>query len=75
MIEQYGAARFRKLNIWDIDWTEKARLWGRTEFGIFKDPRSRMDKFIQRWLLKTQNKLHLRKYRRIDRFIKLIFRY
>jgi glycosyltransferase involved in cell wall biosynthesis len=75
MIEQYGAARFRRLNIWDIDWAEKARLWGRTGFGIYKDPRSRIDKFVQSWLLKTQAKLHIRKYRRIDRLIKLVLKY
>jgi hypothetical protein len=75
MIEQNGAARFRKLNIWDIDWAEKAKQWGRSDFSIYKDPRSRMDKYIQSWLLKTQAKLHLRKYRRIDRLIKLVFKY
>ena len=75
MIEQYGAARFRKVNVWDIDWAEKARLWGRTNFSIYNDPRRRIDKFIQRWLLGTQNKLHKRKYRRIDRLIKLILKY
>lgn len=75
LIELYGAKAFKKFNIWDVNWEGIAKLWGKTNIDVFKDPRSMLDKWIQNWLLETQGKLDNRKYRRIDRLIKFIFRY
>jgi glycosyltransferase involved in cell wall biosynthesis len=36
--DTYGVDRFRKLNIWDVDWNKKASLLGRN--GRYDDPRS-----------------------------------
>ncbi len=75
LIKKHGANKFKKLNIWSINWAEKAYLLGYKNTDFLQDPRSKFDKFIQNWLMKTQNKLHIRKYRRIDKLIKLILKY
>ncbi len=75
LIEKYGAVFFRKLDIWGINWKENAKKWNRPNLQIFEDPRSKIDKQIHKWLAKTQTKLHKRFYRRMDRLIKLIFKY
>jgi hypothetical protein len=65
-IEQNGAAFFKKINIWDTNWKEKAKLWGRQNMNPFSDPRNIMDKLIQLWLIKTQNKYPRRVFKFID---------
>jgi glycosyltransferase involved in cell wall biosynthesis len=75
LIEIYGANKFKKINIWDIDWVEIAKKHGKTEIEKFKDPRNLKDKIIQKWLLHTQDKLGQLKYRRIDRVIRNIIKY
>lgn len=74
-IEEYGALYFRKLSIWDVNWEEKAKLWGRKNTDIFKDPRRKFDKLIQNWLIKTQKISRNYIVRIIDRLIKIVFRY
>jgi hypothetical protein len=74
-IEQYGATYFRKIHIWDLDWETKAKLWGRKNSAIFKDPRRKFDKLIQSWLSKTQKISRNYIVRIIDRLITIIFRY
>lgn len=74
-IEIHHASKFKKIYIWDIDWVEKAKFYGKSNFLIYKDPRNLKDIIIQWWLLNTQNKLKYRRYRRADRFIKFILKY
>lgn len=74
-IDSYSAKRFKKLYIWDIDWVEKAREYGIEKVALYRDPRSLKDKLIQKWLYTTQNKLHIKNIRRIDRLIQRITRY
>jgi hypothetical protein len=45
--DKYGTSKFRKLNIWDIDWNKKAHLLGR--MGNYDDPRSRYEKWVHRF--------------------------
>lgn len=75
MIERYGAAPFKKLRIWDINWVEKAKQYEKEHPEKYKDPRSLKDKFIQYWLLKTQNKLDKRNFRRVDHFLQKVLKY
>jgi hypothetical protein len=74
-IEQYGAFYFKKINIWDVNWKEKAKLWGRQNEDVFSDPRNIFDKLIQLWLIKTQKKHQKRIFRYIDKIIRIVFRY
>ena len=73
--QEYGTQYFKKLDIWKTNWVEKAKIWDKDNPEKFIDPRNIFDKWIQYWLLKTQAKLDKRKYRRIDRLIKLVFHY
>ncbi len=74
-IEKYGVATFKKIRIWDINWVDKAKFYGKEHPEKYKDPRSLKDKFIQYWLLKTQNKQDKRNFRRIDHFLKKVLKY
>lgn len=74
-IEKYGANKFRKINIWDVNWIEIAKKYGKINTIKFKDPRSLKDKLIQKWMFHTQNKLDHLSYRRIDRLIRNIIKY
>ncbi len=74
-IDKYGASKFKKLRIWDVDWKEKAKNFEKQNSYEYKDPRSILDKMIQRWMFFTQNKLNQKKYRRADRVIRQILKY
>lgn len=56
--ETHGVAKFRKLNIWDIDWNEKARRLGR--MGRYDDPRSRFEKTVHRFIEKHREELKIK---------------
>jgi len=75
LIKEHGAGTFRKLDIWDINWVKQAKIIDNSNWKMYKDPRNIFDKWIQRWLLKTQAKLDKRKNRRVDRFLKSILNY
>ena len=63
--EKYGTSFFSKEAIWDINWPLIARKYGFENPDRFKDPRSRFQKLVHKWLKKTQLN-----YKRLD--IKLI---
>ncbi len=75
MIEKYGAETFKKLYIWDVNWVDKAQLLGKPNIDMYRDPRSRIDKYIQRWLNKTQKLYRNRIFNKIDETIKFVFKY
>ena len=56
--DQYGTAKFRKLNIWDIDWNKIAHLLGRT--GNYNDPRSQYEKWVHRFIEKNREDLKMK---------------
>lgn len=53
---QYGAKHFRHLNIWDVNWNEKAEQLGIKHDKSFADPRRQWEKAVNRWLMRTQSK-------------------
>jgi len=75
LIEQYGGDFFKKINIWDVNWANKAKLWGKTNTDIYKDPRNRIDKYIHSWLMKTQKNHEKRVNHFIEKAIRFVFRY
>lgn len=75
LIIQFKSEKFRKLVIWDIDWVEKGKQWGKHNSKSFADPRNTVDKLIHFWLKYSQNKLNRLKYRRIERMIKKFTNY
>lgn len=46
--DRYGADTFRKLNIWDVDWTRIAVKLGRP--SCYPDPRTRLETLIHRFI-------------------------
>jgi hypothetical protein len=46
--DRHGTDRFRRLNIWDVDWNTKARLSGRHE--AYADPRNRLERWVHRFV-------------------------
>jgi hypothetical protein len=75
MIGQYGATEFRKLNIWDVNWAMKSNHYEKINSEALKDPRSKFDKIILKWLIRTQKKQHNFVIRFTDKLLKIIFRY
>jgi hypothetical protein len=75
MIGQYGATKFKKLNIWDVDWEMKSKHLGKINSEIIKDPRSKLDKLIRKWLIRTQKMQTNFVIRVIDKLLKIICRY
>jgi glycosyltransferase involved in cell wall biosynthesis len=73
LLDKYGSVFFKKIYIWDIDWSERAKLNNRQNDFKYLDPRSIFEKVIFLWLKSTQSKLNIRFYRRIDKILKLIF--
>lgn len=53
--DKYGVDKFRKLNIWDVDWNKKAKLLGRN--GNYDDPRSGYEAWIHRVIQKYREGL------------------
>ena len=53
--DEHGTARFKRLAIWDADWTRlHAELYPEKARKNYLDPRSRFDKLVHRWLRWTQ---------------------
>lgn len=73
--DKYGVRKFRKLNIWDVDWNQKARMLGRS--GDYRDPRSgyevRVHKFIEQYREELKLKRHLR-FRLVGLFGRTVLR-
>jgi glycosyltransferase involved in cell wall biosynthesis len=59
MLLEHGCKRFRRIDIWSVDWNAVARRLGRaTTSGQLDDPRSRLDRAVFRFLAKTQGSSH-----------------
>jgi glycosyltransferase involved in cell wall biosynthesis len=67
-LKEYGTNRFRKLDIWDVDWEEAARFFGEPVVaGTLADPRGRVVRGLHHWLEKTQRRAELNRVRAIQR--------
>jgi glycosyltransferase involved in cell wall biosynthesis len=57
MLVEHGAQRFRRLNVWDVDW---ARLGAESGLDVdpvrLRDPRTSVDRLTLRWLAATQRR-------------------
>lgn len=57
MLIEHGPRRFRKLDVWDVDWADAARRMGVEVNGAdLSDPRSRFDKMVHGFLRRTQRR-------------------
>lgn len=70
---EHGTRKFRKLNLWDVDWEQKAKLMGlNVPPGALADPRTPFEKRVHRWLAATQAKRMDPKIRTIQRMLRLL---
>jgi len=56
--DKYGVEKFRKLNIWDVDWNKKARLLGKKE--TYGDPRSSYEVWVHKFIGKYRKELKIK---------------
>jgi glycosyltransferase involved in cell wall biosynthesis len=52
--EKYGVDRFRKLDVWDVDWEKIAKNIGFKHQKPLRDPRNFFEKIIHYWLASSQ---------------------
>jgi hypothetical protein len=72
-MEKFGAGFFSKIAIWDVAWYKKARYYGINNPERFKDPRTKLEKYIHSWLKKTQKSFSNLPNRIISKILKLAF--
>jgi hypothetical protein len=71
-IRSYGRDRFAKLDIWDVDWSRKARELGcDIPPAALADPRSATDRAVMNWLARTQPRAGERRVRWAQRSLRL----
>lgn len=56
VLDERGTEPFRKLNIWDANWSALAHTLGRETNGSLDDPRSSFEKAVHSWLSRTQHR-------------------
>jgi glycosyltransferase involved in cell wall biosynthesis len=72
LVAQCGAARFRRVELWDGGWAARAQALGRPlPQGLAGDPRSRLDRAVFRWLARTQRRSLQRRIRWMQRALRL----
>jgi len=53
--DHHGTDKFRREAIWDVNWKHVANRLGKTmNASQYKDPRSTIQRYVHRWLKKTQ---------------------
>lgn len=71
LFKLHGVSKFNRIDIWDVDWREKNRLWKLTDSKDVYNPQSFFDLLLMKYMKFTQNKLDRKIFRRLDR----VFRY
>lgn len=73
LFDEYGPDRFRRVAIWDVNWSElRRKINGNETQAALDDPRSRFDKYVHRWLERTQP--FYSHYARRPLYLKVYFR-
>jgi hypothetical protein len=71
-LAEHGAKKFKREAIWDVDWIAVSEKVGAPlDAERAGDPRTRFDKYVHRWLRKTQPVAHYRSVRLADRMLRL----
>jgi hypothetical protein len=76
LFDSYGIEKFKKIDIWDVNWDKKKRLWNFDNSFMVQNPQSLKNKVLILWLKFSQNKIDKKIFRRLDRVItKLVNKY
>jgi hypothetical protein len=68
---ELGGDRFRRIDIWDVNWSARAAALDLPADGVPDDPRTRADRLVLRWLARTQPQSRTRPVRWIQRALRL----
>lgn len=71
LLHRHGAETFRKLNIWDVDWTHLSRAMGYATNGSLQDPRNAFDRAVHAWLSRTQARHSALRVRAVQKALQL----
>lgn len=71
---RYGVKYFRHLNIWTVNWNDIARSIGYSETLDFSDPRTKLDKIFNRYLISSQCRQNSFWVHLMDKIVKLVYR-
>jgi hypothetical protein len=72
LFRQHGLRKFRRVDIWDVDWQQIAEeAGGSFDPAALRDPRSRPEKLVHRWLRSTQRRYMSPDVRIIQRVLKM----
>lgn len=74
-MEEHGAAAFRRLAIWDVNWPEIAAYFGLADPGRFRDPRSALERRFHRWLEQSNDHPFTWRNTMVGRFYRLFLRW
>jgi hypothetical protein len=72
LLREYGVDRFRRIDIWDGAWAQRARAlaWS-VPAALIADPRTRIDRLVIRWLARTQARSERRRIRWVQRALRI----
>jgi len=73
-MDQCGTKFFSHLNIWDVNWVSIAEKWDYPNPEKYKDPRNKLEKLINRWLISTQSKKNNFWIVQLDKILKLFYK-
>lgn len=69
LLAEHGAARFRKAQIWGVNWNKIAQH-NKVDLPELSDPRSLRQRLLHRYLFKTQSRKDMRSVRMLDSLLK-----
>lgn len=72
MLIEHGAAPFRKLDVWDVDWKRIAIETGRDPSRVPADPRRATDHVVFKYLRRTQGRSARFPWFQVDRLLRLV---
>ena len=70
-LRTHGTAPFRRIDIWDQDWTTVGAQLGHNCNGELHDPRSRSEKLVHEWLAKTQSRSYDISIRSVQKLLQI----
>lgn len=70
-VNTYSSSYFRKIDIWSVNWKEKAMKFPHVDLSKFDDNRTFMDKMLLKYLKRTHDNRNKIYVRAIDRFLRL----
>lgn len=71
LFAEHGPQRFRRVDVWDVNWQELATVWEMPPSAAPADPRGVVDRAVARWLRRTQGRHGSRGVRMVDRLLRI----